>query len=213
MTVVLTSSSRTCHLDHRTVRGRRRGDPGRDRRPGPVRHRPGAGQARRPRTTRQALGHLHRPHQAHRPRPTTTPRSGVACGMGSPTCQPRLRRPLPTLTTREHNKLTATQAQSAIAAAILRHLHAVVTTGQAWDPLIATHGKNQPATPMAACAVPSRRTKQTAPGEPPHGIEDQRVHHGQPARRLHNPITGCWDHPPSPLCRDRRRARHRPENP
>jgi transposase len=27
-----------------------------------------------------------------------------------------------------------------IAAAILRHLHAVVTTGQAWDPNIATHG-------------------------------------------------------------------------
>jgi transposase len=27
-----------------------------------------------------------------------------------------------------------------IAAAILRHLHAVITTGQRWDPLIATHG-------------------------------------------------------------------------
>jgi hypothetical protein len=27
-----------------------------------------------------------------------------------------------------------------ITAAILRHLHAVITTGQAWDPLIATHG-------------------------------------------------------------------------
>ena len=27
-----------------------------------------------------------------------------------------------------------------IAAAILRHLHAVITTGQAWDPAIATHG-------------------------------------------------------------------------
>lgn len=44
------------------------------------------------------------------------------------------------LTTREHNKLTPTQAQTAIAAAILRHLHAVVTTGQAWDPEIATGG-------------------------------------------------------------------------
>ena len=38
------------------------------------------------------------------------------------------------LTGREHNKLTPTQAQTVIAAAILRHLHAVVTTGQAWDP-------------------------------------------------------------------------------
>src|SRR4051795_13717655 len=54
------------------------------------------------------------------------------------------------LTNREHNKLTPTQAQTVIAGAILRHLHAVVTTGQAWDPSIATHGKNQPATPMAA---------------------------------------------------------------
>ena len=41
------------------------------------------------------------------------------------------------LTSREHNKLTPTQAQTVIAAAILRHLHAVVTTGQAWDPQIA----------------------------------------------------------------------------
>jgi hypothetical protein len=30
-----------------------------------------------------------------------------------------------------------------IAAAILRHLHAVITTGQAWDPAIATHGTQQ----------------------------------------------------------------------
>jgi transposase len=44
------------------------------------------------------------------------------------------------LTTREANKLTATQAQSVIAAAILRHLHAVITTGTAWDPVIATRG-------------------------------------------------------------------------
>ncbi len=44
------------------------------------------------------------------------------------------------LTTRETNKLTPTQAQSVIAAAILRHLHAVITTGTAWDPAIATHG-------------------------------------------------------------------------
>lgn len=41
------------------------------------------------------------------------------------------------LTTREQNRLTPTQAQTVIAAAILRHLHAVVTTGQAWDPQIA----------------------------------------------------------------------------
>jgi transposase len=44
------------------------------------------------------------------------------------------------LTSREHNKLTPTQAQTAIAATLLRQLHAVVTTGQAWDPLIAAGG-------------------------------------------------------------------------
>ena len=44
------------------------------------------------------------------------------------------------LTSREHNKLKPTRAQTVIAAAILRHLHAVITTGRAWDPDIATHG-------------------------------------------------------------------------
>ena len=42
------------------------------------------------------------------------------------------------LTTREKNKLKATQAQTVIAAAILRQLHAVVVHRQAWDPAIAT---------------------------------------------------------------------------
>jgi transposase len=55
------------------------------------------------------------------------------------------------LTTREHNKLTATQAQAVIAAAILRQLHAVITTGRRWDPAIATHGTTQPTVmPIAA---------------------------------------------------------------
>jgi transposase len=47
------------------------------------------------------------------------------------------------LTTRERNRLTVTQAQAVIAAAILRQLHAVVTTGRAWDAVIATHGTRQ----------------------------------------------------------------------
>jgi transposase len=55
------------------------------------------------------------------------------------------------LTSRQNNKLTPTQAQSVIAAAILRHLHAVITTGQAWNPTIATHGNSSPMTaPLAA---------------------------------------------------------------
>jgi transposase len=57
------------------------------------------------------------------------------------------------LTGREHNKLRPTQAQTVIAAAILRHLHAVVTTGRRWDPLIATHGVRTTATQEVALAA------------------------------------------------------------
>ncbi|MBM6402626.1 IS110 family transposase [Phycicoccus sonneratiae] len=45
------------------------------------------------------------------------------------------------LTTREHNRLTPTQAQAAVAGAILRQLHFVITHRQAWDPVIAAHGQ------------------------------------------------------------------------
>jgi transposase len=44
------------------------------------------------------------------------------------------------LTTRETNKLTPTQAQTAVAAAILRQLHYVITHRQTWDPVVAAHG-------------------------------------------------------------------------
>jgi len=54
------------------------------------------------------------------------------------------------LTTRERNKLTPTQAQTVIAAAILRHLHAVVTTGQAWDPVAAAQGTRRNQAKLAA---------------------------------------------------------------
>jgi transposase len=48
------------------------------------------------------------------------------------------------LTSREHNKLTGGQAHAALAAALLRHLHAVITTGQRWDPAIAAGGRPNP---------------------------------------------------------------------
>jgi transposase len=54
------------------------------------------------------------------------------------------------LTGREQNGLTPTQAQTVIAAAILRQLHAVITSGQAWDPLLAAHGTTRTPTAMAA---------------------------------------------------------------
>jgi transposase len=55
------------------------------------------------------------------------------------------------LTTREHNKLKPTQAQTVMGAAILRQLHAVITTGRAWDPDIAVHGtRHRRRPPIAA---------------------------------------------------------------
>ena len=54
------------------------------------------------------------------------------------------------LTSRDNNKLTPTQAQAVIAAAILRQLYAVITTGRKWDPIIATHGTNYHRMPIAA---------------------------------------------------------------
>ena len=55
------------------------------------------------------------------------------------------------LTSRENNKLTPTQAQTVIAAAVLRQLHAVIVTGRAWDPAIARHGTQpQHEAPIAA---------------------------------------------------------------
>jgi transposase len=44
------------------------------------------------------------------------------------------------LTTRPTNRLKPTQAQTIVAAALLRQMYAVVTTGQAWDPHLASHG-------------------------------------------------------------------------
>jgi transposase len=57
------------------------------------------------------------------------------------------------LTTRETNKLKPTQAQTVLAGAILRQLHAVITTGQAWDPHIATHGTRRKPTGLAEVAA------------------------------------------------------------
>jgi transposase len=65
----------------------------------------------------------------------------------------RYRSPASHLTTRETNKLKPTQAQTVLADAILRQLHAVITTGRAWDPDIATHGtRGTPTTPTEVAA-------------------------------------------------------------
>ena len=87
-------SYRAGHLDHRPVRDRRGRDPGRDRRPDRfataralVKH---AGLAPREKLSR----HLHRPHQTDRAGPARPAAGGLASRLGSPTRQPRLRRPI-----------------------------------------------------------------------------------------------------------------------
>jgi hypothetical protein len=54
--------------------------------------------------------------------------------------------------TRENNKLIPTQAQTVLAAALLRQLHAVICTSKAWDPHIATHGTRHKKTPTGLAA-------------------------------------------------------------
>lgn len=55
------------------------------------------------------------------------------------------------LTTRPHNQLTAGQARAAVAASLLRQLHAVVTRRQTWDPDIAAgRHTSKEVTPPAA---------------------------------------------------------------
>jgi hypothetical protein len=75
----------------------------------------------------------------------------MASGLGAQRANPVYAARFTHLTSRHDNKLTVTQAQAVIAAAILRQLHAAITTGQCWDPVIATHGTRYPAvTPIAA---------------------------------------------------------------
>ncbi|WP_432485049.1 IS110 family RNA-guided transposase [Kineococcus esterisolvens] len=54
------------------------------------------------------------------------------------------------LTHREHNRLKPTQAQAAVAAALLRQLHAVIVTGRPWGAEVATHGMRRRAQQVAA---------------------------------------------------------------
>jgi hypothetical protein len=103
-----------------------------------------------PRAAREIVRYVRRPHQTHRPRPPglrlAAWRAVWAAQRANPVYRARYRH----LTSREHNKLRPNQAQIVIAAAILRHLHAVITTRQTWDPAIATHGRRRTLQPAAA---------------------------------------------------------------
>ncbi|MCI2237776.1 transposase [Paenibacillus sp. TRM 82003] len=54
------------------------------------------------------------------------------------------------LTTREHNRFKPTQAQAAVAAALLRQLHAIIVSGRRWDPDVATFGSRRRPLELAA---------------------------------------------------------------
>ncbi|MEV6603163.1 IS110 family transposase [Kutzneria sp. NPDC051319] len=99
------------------------------------------------------------------------------------------------LTTRETNTLTAPQAQAAITAAILRHLHAVITSGQRWDPQTATHGTSSSAPRSRAAQSLCGGRQADGRGEPHAALRHTMISPlitGSPARRRTNPITRCW---------------------
>jgi hypothetical protein len=113
------------------------------------------------------------------------------------------------LTSRETNKLTPTQAQTVIAAAVLPQLHAVTGTGTAWHPTIARHGtQRSQQTPLAPDDSPRRTTGRT--GRAPRGIEthaDLDAHHGQPRPSSHQPDYTLPGPTPLQPCRNRRPTR------
>jgi hypothetical protein len=61
--------------------------------------------------------------------------------------------------------VTSTVSHIATPAKILRHLHAVITTGQRWDPLSATHGTRRRAVLPIAADI-GRRPVEQGRGEP-----------------------------------------------
>ena len=211
----LTSLATTHPRDQRGRCGR---DPGRDRRPAPVRHRPGPGQARRPGTTGEAVRAPSPagPSSPARADPDSGSRPGARSGAR---CRPTPSTPPGTDTSppASTNKLKPTQAQTVIAAAILRHLHAVITTGQAWDPDIATarhqaqRGHPGRLSPSSARGGHHELTVGASPTRH-RGPPSTSTHiMGSPARRRHNPITRCRAPAPFSYAGTDDGRRHRPK--
>ena len=116
------------------------------------------------------------------------------------------------LTSRDQNKLTPTQAQTVIAAAILRHLHAVITTGQAG---IRSPRPTAPGTaPQHWLPDPIGGVQAGGRGEPSAALRHTVISAhimGSPARRLLNPITRCRDQPDNRYAGTHDGPGHRPK--
>src|SRR3712207_7224309 len=66
------------------------------------------------------------------------------------------------LTSRTKNKLTNTQARVAVAGSLLRQLHAVITTGAAWDPRSEEHTSELQSRQYLVCRLLLEKKKKTA---------------------------------------------------
>jgi hypothetical protein len=186
------------------------GDPGRDRRPAPVRIRPGPGQTRRPRARGKTVWHVRRPHQTHRTGPPRSPAGRLARRLGCAANQHRLRRPLP----------TSDQSREEQA-----HTHPGADRHRRCDPAPAARGHRHrkslgpghryprhagKADNTKCCLSIHRSTQADGRGRAQRGIETQRdldAHPGQPRPSSHQPDYTLPGQTPLRLCRDRRRTR------
>ncbi len=118
------------------------GNPGPDRRPAPLHVRAGDWSSTQAwRATRMQFGHVRGTNEGDRARRPGLRIAAPGAGSGerfstTPSTAARNQH----LTQREHNRLKPTQAQAAIAAALLRHYNAVIVTGRPGMPTSATHG-------------------------------------------------------------------------
>jgi transposase len=131
-------ADRPGHHHRRAHPGRRGGDLGRDRRPGPVRVPPRslvkhAGLCPRDNTSG---GYQGKTSISGRGRPALRVAAWRAVWAALPN-NPVMAARFAHLTTREHNRLARQQARTACAAALLRWIHVVITRRIAWDPAIA----------------------------------------------------------------------------
>jgi len=143
------------------------------------------------------------------------PTSGrLAGGLGHPTRQPGLRSPLPASDQagdqQTHPDPSPDRDRRGHPAPTARRDHHPPRMGPAHR-----HPRHPPAQAAGTSRLIPRQGGQAGGrGEPCAALRNPPVTSthimGSPARRLINPITRCWGPTPSPLCRDRRRPRHRP---